>query len=130
MMKNILVIDDDRTVLDIVNRIIKKIGHSVAYLCATAVEAREFARKLVPDLTISDFDLSESRNGVDLALSIRRSTKQAIPVIIMSGSPQNDEMAKTNGFEFIGKPFYSNELIALVERSCHPSVSALRIILS
>ena len=85
MTEKILIVDDDKTVLDVIKRIIKKIGYSEVYLCATTIEAREFATNLVPDLIISDFDLCEMSNGVDLARCILWSTKKEIPVIIMSG---------------------------------------------
>jgi DNA-binding NtrC family response regulator len=61
--------------------------------------------------------LSEIENGVDLALRIRGSTNADIPVIIMSGSPQNVQKAMVNEFEFIKKPFRKRELNTLVERS-------------
>jgi response regulator NasT len=116
MKKKILVIDDENIVLDLMTRIMKGNGYRV-YGCTNADKAIEFATKRLPDLIISDYDLSEIENGVDLALSIRRSTNMGIPVIIMSGSPQNGQKAMANEFEFIKKPFNKVELIGLVERS-------------
>jgi DNA-binding NtrC family response regulator len=118
--KQILIVDDEQAILDVIKRIFAKNGHYEVYACGTAVEAGEFVRTDVPDLIISDFDLSEFDNGVDLALSIRQSAKKEIPVIIMSGSPHNRQKAKINGFEFIKKPFSCDELTAMAETSIKP----------
>lgn len=71
MKKKILFVDDDKAILHVMKRIIKRIDSSEVYLCATAVDAHEVAGKHLPDLIISDYDLSKQSTGVDLALGIR-----------------------------------------------------------
>jgi DNA-binding NtrC family response regulator len=119
MKKKVLVIDDEKVILDVVKRFMQRNGYEV-YVCATAVEAMEFVGKQLPDLIISDFNLSQFGNGVELALSIRGSTKKKIPIIIMSGSLHNRHEA-TNQFGFIEKPFDNMQLTSLVESSFHNS---------
>jgi DNA-binding NtrC family response regulator len=114
MKTKILVIDDEEVILEVMQRILQRNGYEV-YVCATAVEALEFSGEHLPNLIISDYNLSELSNGVDLALSIRRLTKKEIPVIIMSGSRHYRHDARTNEFEFIKKPLDRMKLTALVE---------------
>lgn len=120
MKKRILVVDDEKTILNVIKRLMKRNGYEVQG-CATSVEATDFIRMHFPDLIIADFNLSELGNGVDLALSIRWSAEQEIPIIIMSGSPHTLQKARTNRFGFIEKPIDNRKLVALVEKSFHES---------
>lgn len=112
--RKILVIDDEPVVGDIIKRFFQNEYYSVL-VCNSSMEAITATQASVPELIISDFNLPCCSNGVDLCLEIQQSTKQEVPVIIISGETKNELNAKKKGFAFIGKPLEKKKLLPLVE---------------
>lgn len=112
--KTILVIDDEPVVGSIIKRFIGNNGYSV-HFCASSEEAISVSKNTVPELIISDFNLPCCSNGIDLCLKIQQSTKQNVPVIIISGETKNELNAKKRGFAFMGKPLEKEKFLPLVD---------------
>ena len=112
--KKILVIDDEPVVGNIIKRFMQNDEYSVL-VCRSSDEAIEAIQHNVPELIISDFNLPCYSNGIDLCLKIQQSTRQNVPVIIISGETRNELNAKKNGFAFMGKPLEKKKLLPLVD---------------
>ncbi len=112
--KTILVIDDEPVIGSIIKRFIGNNGYSV-HFCASSEEAISASKNTVPELIISDFNLPCCSNGIDLCLKIQQSTRQNVPVIIISGENKNELNAKKIGFAFMGKPLEKAKFLPLVE---------------
>ncbi len=112
--KTILVIDDEPVIGSIIKRFMGNNGYSV-HFCASSAEAISAIKNTVPELIISDFNLPCCSNGVDLCLKIQQSTRQNVPVIIISGENKNELNAKKIGFAFMGKPLEKAKFLPLVE---------------
>ncbi len=112
--KTILVIDDEPVIGSIIKRFMGNNGYSV-HFCASSEEAISASKNTVPELIISDFNLPCCSNGIDLCLKIQQSTRQHVPVIIISGENKNELNAKKRGFAFMGKPLEKEKFLPLVE---------------
>lgn len=114
----ILVIDDDETVLEIIEHILAATGYQVqtARSGRKALEIAEIANGDV-DLVLTDVVMPEM-NGEDLALVFKR-TYPATKVLFMSAylRPGAVRYAELHGkVEFIVKPFTSEKLKGEVKR--------------
>lgn len=115
-MKKILIVDDDEIIRNLCQRILIKEG----YIVQTAKNAKEALEIIdntfnfvITDLEMPDFD------GLWLTKEIKHNFKEKIPVILMSGFLDDDEIirAKDSGVSaFLLKPFDINDLLRLVSR--------------
>lgn len=102
---NILVIDDDRVLLDFFGKVFKKLGFQVA-LVDNGKEAINLARKTTLDIVLLDIKMP----GID-GISVLKEIKAQDPdieVIIMTGYASLDsalEALKYGAFDYIQKPF-------------------------
>ncbi len=107
-MGKILIIDDDRSVSEMLYDMLRKMGHDIT--CAfTADEGLRVALTHRFDVVFLDVQLPDS-NGLMLLPSIR-TTPSAPEVIIITGygSPDGAELAIKNGaWDFIEKPLVRN----------------------
>jgi phosphate regulon transcriptional regulator PhoB len=116
MRKNILVVDDEKDIVEMIAYNLEKEGFAVtkAY---DGNEALEIVRTKKPDLIILDLMLPGIQ-GLDVCRMVRtRHSKEAIPIIMLTA--KSDDLDKILGLEmgaddYITKPFNIRELIARV----------------
>jgi DNA-binding response OmpR family regulator len=112
-MSKILVIEDDRTLLELLEYNLTKEGYEV--IKATDGQAgRELAREAKPDLIILDLMLPEL-DGLSVCRAVRRESD--VPIIILTA--RTGEVDKITGLEsgaddYVTKPFSLGELLARV----------------
>ena len=106
-MSTILVIDDEKRILQLMHQALTKYGHRVE----TADDGREGIRKFDDgcfDIVITDI-LMPVVDGKGVAAHIRESEKQWIPVIGISGTPW---LLDTGKFDIVlSKPFTLKQLL-------------------
>lgn len=88
--KNILVIDDDASVLDSMRLLLSSWGHQVTAVSSLgaalqAVKTRQGGSGLAFDLILSDFRLAENVSGVDVVQAVRQANGYAIPAVVITG---------------------------------------------
>jgi len=116
MPKKILVIDDDRDILEIIDIIFKQEGYDVI-LSETGHEA-EYIQQINPDLVLLDIRISGSgKNGIDICSKIKsRPETKDLPVILFSAEDNIEEMSHQCGADgYIRKPFKARQLIKKVK---------------
>ncbi|MFN8388974.1 MAG: response regulator [Bdellovibrionota bacterium] len=86
--RNILVIDDDITSLDIVSFLFEERGFHVER-CADGYSAIEFTKQTTPDLIIVDLMMPQI-NGADTVRSIRALGYDQIPIIAFTAVDEPD----------------------------------------
>lgn len=127
----ILVVDDDREMVDVVCDVLREAGyHTVA--ADSGSEALALVKQENPDVLISDLRMS-GLSGHEIQLELKRLAPN-LPVIIITafGSIQTAvESMKLGAFDYITKPFSNDELLlvvsrALENRSLHQEVKRLR----
>ncbi len=111
MSQRLLVVDDDRSIREIVQMTLEDEGYIVD-TAMDAEEALETIRRNAPDLLILDVMLP-GMNGFDLTREIRRTS--SLPIILVTA--KTDTIDKVVGLEsgaddYVEKPFEMRELVA------------------
>jgi CheY-like chemotaxis protein len=126
MGRRVLVVDDDRGVIDTLQTILSIAG----YDCATSDngnEALQLACHFDPHLVISDV-MMPGMSGVELALELRNSRPQ-LRIILLSGHANTQDLLTQAG-ESLGpvlvlpKPYPPRELLRLVAELTDTAQSA------
>ncbi|MFN3479002.1 MAG: sigma-54-dependent transcriptional regulator [Thermodesulfovibrionales bacterium] len=113
----ILAIDDEEEMLNNYYRLLNKMG----YDCLTQTDGKkalEMIDSFDPDIVISDLRMPDI-NGLDLLEKIRE-LNAAIPVILVTAYgdiPTAVESVKRGAFDFITKPFSSEQLRITLDRA-------------
>ena len=114
-MSTILVIDDEKGILQLMLQALTKFGHNVE----TADDGQEGIRKFDDgcfDIVITDIRMPLI-DGNGVVAHIRKSEKQSVPVIAISGTPW---LLKADNFDMVlPKPFLLKQLIESI-RSLAP----------
>jgi PleD family two-component response regulator len=125
-----LIIDDSRTVV----AALKKILRSAGYLTLEALDAEsglEIARAELPDIIFLDIVLP-GMNGFAALRALRRDpSTRDIPVIIISGNEQATEQffgTRIGADDFMKKPFSRFEVFARIERLLDENMVPRRVI--
>lgn len=115
----ILVIDDERAIIDIMRINLEMRGYSVSG-CADSTQALERAREEKPDLIILDLLMPE-KNGWEVLKELQEDEKtRSVPVIICSVMKQGQVMPdilERGASGYLAKPFDSIGLLQTVQQS-------------
>jgi DNA-binding response OmpR family regulator len=115
-VKKVLVVDDEKDILDIVEFVLRSENFEVQALSG-ATKVLEAARAFQPDLFLIDYLLPEI-NGAELCrlLKVEEHFKK-IPVILFSALPKDMVEAAASGCdELLPKPFDMDVLVDMVQR--------------
>lgn len=109
----ILVVDDEPTILETVERKLRREGYTV-FTAGSAEDAMRLYRLVKPDLLLLDVMLPQ-RSGMELAQAIRRDSQ--VPIIFMTAkSAEEDRLQGLElGDDYVTKPFSLAELAARVK---------------
>ena len=121
MMRNqkILVVDDDKSIINIVQAYLEQAGYGVL-TASNGSMAMNLLHREKPDLLILDLMLPD-RDGLDVTRSIRQDKRLATtPIIMLTARVEDSD--KIVGLElgaddYITKPFNPRELVARVRSS-------------
>jgi len=112
-MKKILMIDDDREVLEINKKFLEEKGCKVK-ICSVASKGEDLVKSFNPDCILLDV-MMPVIDGITLCRKIRKITD--VPVLFLSGKVMEED--KLDGFDagaddYIEKPYSLNELYARI----------------
>ena len=114
--KKILVVDDERDILEFLQIILEEEGYEV-----TTTDKGEYLEKLrnggLPDIILLDVLLS-GKDGRDIVRFLKSQQEtQHIPVIMLSAHPSAGETARKAGADdFVAKPFDIDDLLATIAK--------------
>ena len=114
---NILIVDDDRTTLDLLEEALSAERHSV-HTSQSGEEALNLGRQQSFDVVISDIKMGVGVSGLDVLRSYKQINPQA-DVILMTafGSMETAiEAVKAGAYDYISKPFRLEEILLMLER--------------
>ena len=116
--KNILVVDDNQTIVAIVRETLKSEGYTVCCVYS-GQEALEHLEKQTPDLIILDVMMPQM-SGMEVLNKIKASSKtSSIPVIMLTVNDKHEDVLeayKAGAEYYITKPFRPRELILNIQR--------------
>ena len=110
----ILVVDDDRALLDVVSRYLVRAG-LITRVAATGEAALDAAAEHPPALVILDLALPDM-DGLDVMRHLR--DRHGVPVILLTARGRESERIlglRLGADDYLAKPFNPHELVARVE---------------
>lgn len=116
-MKKILVIDDDRVTLTMLQMLFTRARHQV-FTAQDGAEGLELAQKEKPDIVISDM-LIPKMDGLELCKKIKeipelQHTKVIIMTAVYKGIPFKHEAKQCGASDFVEKPIDTKSLVERV----------------
>lgn len=108
---SVLIVEDDKLLSLVENRLISGLGYEVAGTASSGDEAILFVKEHNPDIVVMDISLNGSLDGVEAVEKLREFT--SIPVIYLSGNSDkyNYERAKKTEFtDYLVKPVTAEDL--------------------
>jgi DNA-binding response OmpR family regulator len=109
----ILVVDDDKKIVDLVTLYLKKDGYHV-FAAYDGQQAIEMARRKQPDLVVLDLMLPQV-DGMDVCRILR--AESPLPIIMLTGRSTDDDKLKgldLGADDYVTKPFNPRELLARI----------------
>ena len=108
----ILVVDDDRKIVNLVRAYLKKDGYQVL-TAHDGLRALELARQERPDLIVLDLMLP-GRDGLDVCRTLRSEGNQAPIIMLTAKTTEADKLVGLNlgADDYVTKPFSPQELMA------------------
>ncbi len=115
--KTILIVDDDKTICDLLQQILAKkdINSFVAYNTTQALSMLEYIKF---DLLLLDYMLP-NENGIDFLKKINKNYS-SIPIIMLTATHNMDtkiDALELGAFDYITKPFNSVELFLRINKA-------------
>ena len=118
-MADILVIEDDTSVRDLLSLLLDDEGHTV-----TAVADGAAALALIrtqtchPALILTDYNLPNDMDGVEVTTRLRAEMRERVPVIVLTGDISKDTLRKIAQHDCVqlNKPIKPAELSAVIQR--------------
>ena len=117
-MRNILLVDDDSSILTLLELSLERDGYSID-ACSESVDALNKLQEKQYDLLISDYMMKDV-NGVHLLDFARQIQPQCVRILLTANN--SAEMFKnainhSHIYHFIEKPLDVNELILIVDQA-------------
>ncbi len=110
----VLVVDDEKRILNFLLSKLKFSGYEVCTAC-TGAEALQRIQEKDPDLVVLDV-MMPKMDGFETLIKLR--SFSSVPVIILSARGANEDKIKGLGLgadDYLAKPFNPNELVARIE---------------
>ena len=100
-----MVLDDDADVRESIGQLLTRWGADIN-LCKNQMEAVAAAKAHAPDIIITDRQLANDENGIDVVHSMIDSLQLDCAVIIMTAdtTPEAVRQASASGFTVLNKP--------------------------
>jgi two-component system, cell cycle sensor histidine kinase and response regulator CckA len=114
----ILVVEDEALIATFVQRVLRRLGHTVVDRAASAVDAVEKVGRHLPDLVMLDIKLEGELTGIDAGRRIR--AEYGTPFIYASAYVDEAtklEAAATEPFGFLAKPYTAAAVKLAVEEA-------------
>ena len=115
----LVVIDDDRLVLESMHGLLKRWGCDVIAVGSATDALSELTRLAQqPDAIISDFRLAEGHSGIEAIRSLRQHCQSQVPAFLMSGDTEPGLLreASESGLHLLHKPILPMTLRAMLSR--------------
>jgi DNA-binding response OmpR family regulator len=114
----VLVVDDDREILNLVNMLLARVGLEVIMAETAAAAAQVLRQQPLPNLVILDLMLPDV-SGMELLRQMRaKEVFDRLPVVILSALADPKEIREgldAGADRYVTKPYIANNLIHVVQ---------------
>lgn len=115
----ILVVEDDPDVRDLIELLLWGEGHRVVS-APDGAGALEVVKKgnFQPDIILSDYNLPNAMDGVEVTTKLRDKLQRRVPVIILTGDISTDTLRKISAHDCVqlNKPVKVKEMTQVIQR--------------
>lgn len=122
-MANLLIIEDDVSMLELLRVHLKAAGHAVR-VAADAADGIRYILAEAPDLILSDIAMPYL-DGMELLRALRSDPlTMRIPVIFLTGRDDDDTLVKARELgvdDFLTKPIQVEDLLSAIDRALKKS---------
>ncbi|WP_455209437.1 ATP-binding response regulator [Kaarinaea lacus] len=113
----ILSIDDDAEVRDLMERFLSRKGFYI-HTAASADEGIELAKKLKPDIIITDI-MMPIKDGISLIKEVKKTPELAeIPIIVLTIAGERETCMGLGATAYLNKPVDWNVLLDFIRQTC------------
>ena len=115
MKHKILLVDDDRDLLEMLRSIFRRAGYTALVTASSGQEALRLWREQQPALIVLDV-MMPGKSGILACLEIRK--KLTVPILFLTARTQDSDKALgfcAGGDDYLAKPFSYTELVARVK---------------
>lgn len=117
--RRVLVIDDEAHIVQVLSLKLRNAGYEVL-TASDGEEGYEIARKSIPDLIITDFQMPYM-TGLELCQALAKETATAnIPILMLTArgyALDDEDIALGNIRDVLSKPFSPRSIVQLVEQT-------------
>lgn len=114
-MTKVMIIDDDRTTVKLLQTLLELDNFEV-FVAGRGADAMPLALKVRPDVFLMDYHLSDM-HGVEILRALRASEEFATtPVVVASGMDVSAEVMDAGANHFLIKPFEPDDLSVLFNK--------------
>lgn len=121
---SVLIVEDDRLLTLVTERLLTKLGYTVVGTVQSAREAIDAVRETSADAVLMDISLDDEMSGIEAARRIREFSD--IPLIFLSGSSDEStyrQAAKVGMTDFLIKPISADDLVDPLNQAMEESRS-------
>ena len=115
-VSDILIVEDELLIAETIHDILLHAGYKNIRMVVSVEEATKEIEERKPDLVLSDIELGQAKNGIDLATLLH--TKYFIPFIFITSHKSAeiiDRAKHTHPNAYIVKPFKNEDLLIAIE---------------
>lgn len=114
---NILIVEDDKTLLEVESKLLSLAGYSVS-TAQSAEDAMEMLKHKLPDILLTDLTLP-GMSGIDLIKELKKITPKTVCIVLTGyGTVETAVNAmKAGAFTYLTKPFEKDELFVNVAKA-------------
>lgn len=126
-MKRILIVDDEINICTLLSKFLSKHGFKTDSTM-TGAQALKMLKETPYDLILCDYRLKDT-DGAQLLSDIRTLSPQTVVIIITGYSDVRIavDMVKNGAYDYISKPLYPDEILALVHKALeHPGTATIK----
>ena len=123
--KRILIVDDDRSFLELAERLLLKEGFS-AISTNLPRSVRQLARTVRPDAILLDILMPDFDGWAVLETLQRDAVTASIPVVILSITDEKKRALDAGAAGIVAKPVDRAELLKAVDKACNPRLTKAR----
>ncbi len=120
MIKRVLIVEDEVVVALDIQRILAKLGYSVAAVVNTGEKAISMAMSENPDIILMDICLKSKMDGIEAARQIRSNSD--IPIVFLTAFAEEDKLERAKQIMFYGyllKPIQEREIKVTLEMALY-----------
>lgn len=113
---SIMIVDDEPEILNILSKMLNKIGYNQVETCNNSNKALESLKNNKPDIVFVDF-MMPTINGFEF-LKQSKDISPDMPVVFITGKQEikKNEYIEKGAFDMVKKPFHINEIISIINR--------------